>query len=518
MSLKIIKRKVKLFHNITYFNVLGLNFLAKLILNISKSYLKNPKSCLNELKKYWEKYNFDNQYLPSLTQIRNFSYQKKKADIIDAFPQIQKGLKEFLNRFDKNLIIEKNEMIVLYQNLEIEEFLIVVSSKLCLENAIMQSKHCKQSFICLDGTYKLLMNGYVTMVMGTENNDHSFRLIALAISFSENTNNYKEFLNVVHKYLAESNNFTLNPHYIMSDLAECIHNAIKDNYPKSKHLYCQFHLMKNIQKISSKKEFNEKKKYVFFGIKALKECENQENFNNLWNLVKEFWIDCDLDIQFINSFENEYIKNDIHWYNGACEPPKSKTNNSLEGFKNRLKIFFNREKQPVKVFFSKLSEFFKGSQFYNIYQLIIFKELDNDDDKSFESKCNIKDKVWKKAIDLSYNLENIEYVVYNRPQYHFFLRKNRDEDKALINLKLHFTLKNPQNMDEYFIKHFYFHKYDDINDICNCSKFSKRSYCKHQLAIKLSKKIISNPFEDPIYKERSKPGRKKKVSTALNKS
>jgi len=43
----------------------------------------------------------------------------------------------------------------------------------------------------IDGTYKLILDGFVLLVLGTEDCLHRFRPIAYSISLKEDTNAYK---------------------------------------------------------------------------------------------------------------------------------------------------------------------------------------------------------------------------------------------------------------------------------------------------------------------------------------
>ena len=96
-------------------------------------------------------------------------------------------VKEFINSNLNKELSTQEEPIVIRVDLNLESFRITFSSKKLLENVVNQANSTYNnvkipSFIHLYGTYKLLLNGFIVLFVGTEDINHHFSPISVTCS------------------------------------------------------------------------------------------------------------------------------------------------------------------------------------------------------------------------------------------------------------------------------------------------------------------------------------------------
>ena len=112
--------------------------------------------------------------------------------------------------------------------------------------------YCKSyevpNVIQLDGTYRLVHNNYVLLVMGSQDFGGLFHLLAICLTSNEDERAY-EFMLVNAQELFAQLSFDLIPEYTMSDGARAIVNAIEEVLgTELAKLMCCFHAKFNMQK------------------------------------------------------------------------------------------------------------------------------------------------------------------------------------------------------------------------------------------------------------------------------
>jgi len=100
------------------------------------------------------------------------------------------------------------------------------------------------------------------------------------------------------------------------------------------------------------------------------------------------------------------------------------------------------------------------------------------------------------------------------PDFIYCLRK-RIPETQIEKIKNDYIQKNPlpQNMDELYEGWGCLRIININRQTCDCSNFFKYGYCKHIIALK----VMSKELDDPIIKPLKKPGRKPKMTKALQK-
>ena len=122
----------------------------------------------------------------------------------------------------------------------------------------------------------------------------------------------------------------LNPS-MLSDNADCMISGTRKAFShKVTHITCLYHLKKGIYDKLKKSTMKPYEKTIWYGYKSLKNYSNQQMFNKVWKLIQDLWEERQIPPDSIRTFENEYIKKDVTWFNGCSFSGKSRTNNSLE--------------------------------------------------------------------------------------------------------------------------------------------------------------------------------------------
>lgn len=105
--------------------------------------------------------------------------------------------------------------------------------------------------INLDGTYKLVKNNYILLVIGCQDYGGIFHALGACLTSNENNRSYSFLLNAVKSIYADIN-YAIKPEYVMSDGAGCIGESIEFVFPELEDsltkLTCRYHAKFNIQK------------------------------------------------------------------------------------------------------------------------------------------------------------------------------------------------------------------------------------------------------------------------------
>jgi len=250
---------------------------------------------------------------------------------------------------------EENGLICLQGELDPQKFLLIITSKVLLANIIRQYQAQNETYLYVDATYKLINNGFSLLTLGIENKSHNFRFVACAISAHENTDAYVNFLSTIQKFIEIKFNHKLNPKLIVSDAADCIHNAIEKLFPSCSHIRCYFHVMKAVKdkisrwKVSAEKaELKELWGKIHYSITILHTTRSYKDFQDLWSLIKTV-LEENTPNTFIEYFKKNYVQNHqkLKW-NRMDYIGKNLTNNALERFHEEIKLTYT-EKKTLKL-------------------------------------------------------------------------------------------------------------------------------------------------------------------------
>jgi len=395
---------------------------------------KKVTSKLREVKKV-EDEKIDVNY----DQVKRYCYHQKVKYYKQNLKNTVADLRELLKTYTYNANINDEDMFILSQELDLSKFNVIFSSRALLVNAINQEHKVQSksfngfipSFFHLDGTYKLVDSGFVTLVLGTENILHQFRPIAFAIVAHEDQAAYNKLLKEVKKFLQDNFNFNYSPKYALMDGARSSYNATVQVFGKDmKIILCWFHLLKAIRNhiyqlkdAADKKYLRENWPFVCYGLGLLAKTRTHNDFLDLWKIMKENWNDeLQLPEDFLKYIETEYIKSNLIW-NQSTFIGKSRSNNSLESFNNQLKMTY-----------------FEAKKFDLISFFRIAKSMVRDfsrDLTSFPKTIEVPLNDWRFALTYSKTATIIKSLKRN----HFaFIKKSREEAKRNEREKYKFIL------------------------------------------------------------------------------
>ena len=104
------------------------------------------------------------------------------------------------------------------------DILFGLTSKRLLKQAVDQANGPNCSFVLLDGTYKLTIHGYPTLILGTMDSAHHFKVLAVFFSRREDTLSYSDALHMVKNAIQLFLDLNWSPCQSMSDSAglQCI--------------------------------------------------------------------------------------------------------------------------------------------------------------------------------------------------------------------------------------------------------------------------------------------------------
>lgn len=207
-------------------------------------------------------------------------------------------------------------------------FRLFYSTKRLLKHAV------KSKTVHADGTYKIMVQGYPVLVVGISDADKHFHLCGIGITSSESTADYTFLFNSLRIGVLMAAGEELKPGKLVADMAIPITNGFKEAFTDVPHkrIHCFAHLMANVQK----QKFNnaENKEAIKGDISKLQLVHNGDLFNTGWKLLAKKWKDKEPD--FIQYFEDVYIKTFSNWYEGYSNRTPS-TNNCCEVFNRLLK-------------------------------------------------------------------------------------------------------------------------------------------------------------------------------------
>jgi hypothetical protein len=441
---------------------------------------------------------------PTEEQISNFIFNHRKSlyrkEILALENQFEKLL---LEEVGLNFSNDETKMFCLYKNLSLEKYLIVFSSYALLKNLVKISSYSPEAHIHLDTTYNLMENGMLLMVLSTESKNHELRLISFAITISESANAYQLLIQQtidVTKKLFKIDSIKID--YVLSDGSEAVVRAVKTVLPDNvHHILCYFHMMQAIERQVKKKSNAAKRGTIYWSIKCLKETQTLTQFSEMWfDLFLPYWKSENIEEEFINYFESQYIKSHLLWFDGAAYPGKSRTNNSVESFNKEIKRTYTQYKKLHPLHFIKLlSKIFRD---YSILKKNSFDEY------------KIPDSILKEGQAL---VPSIRFAKKGRKDaYGLFIRSKRShktlEQRVLLFLEE--QKKQVTCIQELYWYRKYFWAIDLSNNkySCGCHKYVSKRYCKHSVAIQMHLGLMKKLTE--LTRHRSLPGRRKKVQKA----
>jgi hypothetical protein len=284
---------------------------------------------------------------PEMSQIKNFLARVRNELFsslkTDDYGSLVRWIAD--NQFHEHLA--EDEMFVLPgavypESLEWDDvsrirLVFVLSTKALLRNIIHQQDSTMPNLQVCDGTFNLLANGSPTLVLGTLDWDHKFRLEGIGYT----SHHDEEAFTALYKSAAAGTALiaagrTLKGDYTMQDGAREIFNASTKVLAPKVIGSCLFHAAQAIEnkkaEFSSKQSFNDFKK----DFKILQAVSSSTIFHHAATLFIGKW-DCK-EPAISAWYDDNYLKWRQTFYPAATPPGIPATNNANENFNGCLKL------------------------------------------------------------------------------------------------------------------------------------------------------------------------------------
>ncbi len=152
-----------------------------------------------------------------------------------------------------------------------------------------------------DATYKLLLNGFIVLVLGTVDANRRFINLSYAITNKENSHSYKLLFLQTNEQIKKLYNIDLRPQIIMSDQADYILNASKEVYGDDViNQLCLFHLIKTTKSQLNKKSVRNHSGIILLCVYLLVETKSTKQMYDLWKIIKPYWKTSGVTDEFIS--------------------------------------------------------------------------------------------------------------------------------------------------------------------------------------------------------------------------
>lgn len=447
---------------------------------------------------------------PTKNQVANIidSYRKKKhGDPNITLPDLEKFANEWKD-------VPENDDAGFVVNFERSEpgsnekwFRLFYSTKRLLRTTLLSK------VIHVDGTYKLTIQGFPILVVGTSDLSKHFHVSGMAICTNETAADYKFVLESLKIGISLISTEEYEAKIIVADASRAITIAFEEVFgvTDTTRVNCFAHLMMNVEK--RKYHSFDNMQQIKNDIRKLRFAYNESIFKVGSDLFLKKWL-AD-EPEFTVNFKNVYVENNNLWYAG-CVFQAPLTNNCLEGFNRSLKLHQTHYKRM------NLSVF-KDSMLLFVHQRS--KEYVADR-PAYQCSIVIKDNLllagWEYAAS---EKSMVAETIQNGVLFHVFSGANME--KITIQEVKQFQKQTFTDFDDFVDKVFtiYTIKFDQFaqnwkNARCSCPSYSLNYMCKHIVAIAFRLNILKAPesllaqVEEPIAAKTPR-GRPKKSKPAL---
>lgn len=384
-------------------------------------------------------------------------------------------------------------------------FRFFVTTKRLLQNSV--DAEC----IHADGTYRVMMEQYPLIVIGTTDRAQSFHLIGLGISNHETVGDYEFMFEAVKNGMMRTLNRTIEPRCLISDFAPAIRNGFKKVFPKAAAtIMCYAHVRANATKQIFKNQKN--RPLVYSDLDHLHHLRTKQHFeigNALFQ--KKKWKQKEPDL--FKAFKTSFLVNYPNWYQGIAEHAP-KTNNALENFNGQIKrhqTFWKRKslghfKHRVLSMVEEISrEYLCGKEFCQQTQVSDKAKLDALAYSKTGKKFVIKERETNGTITpMLYVYSGGEDLALTEADVDAYLETDwtvfSNFDQFITALNRIYEIKFALDPDQW------------ITSKCTCVQNAKKYICKHVLAAAIELGILTieeNYDNDPLEKNKKRGAPKK---------
>jgi hypothetical protein len=174
----------------------------------------------------------------TLKQTQNLAKRHKEKKFGRNFQDFGE-MENFLMQHE-NVPTDDLQAFVPSRQINVPNFLFVITSKTLLQNLKFANTHC----LC-DGTYKVMNEKYPVLVVGVTDKSRQFHPIAIAVSSNERCQEYAFLFSSLRETAESVLQCTFEPEKLVSDAADAIRNGYLEAFPVKSiddSLTCYYHV------------------------------------------------------------------------------------------------------------------------------------------------------------------------------------------------------------------------------------------------------------------------------------
>lgn len=371
-----------------------------------------------------------------------------------------------------------------------------------------------------DGTYKLNIQNYPILTVGTTDKTQRFHLLGMAVVAHERTEDYQFIFDAVQDTIQKITiDKNIAPRVLMADAAAAIHNGYRSAFAHIQNkrvMMCWYHVLFNVnkQKFRNQKNKDEIKK----DLNRIHFLNSEEKFDEAMKLFVVKW--SVEEPEFVQYFDTNWVQKNKYWFHIEDRIPT--TNNANESFHSTLKNHQTHwQKKGLAEFLPRILEIVEERSLeYNI-------TINEEPKEPFAYEVDIPNKLKSKGLELAMSPKQ------------FISKKSDDGTKTTIYCRSNEDAIGDDDVNKF--SNIEWNKFKDFNDLveaaenmrvieftpspsnwkqakCSCQGYVKKFMCKHIIAIAFRVKVLQqdiDPDDQPL-KPNNKRGRPKKASKGLN--
>jgi len=232
------------------------------------------------------------EHLPTLKKVSNFLKSNRAKLIQKNYPDFTSEIQEIYQR-KFNPQLENDSLFTVDSILTSDDCVILLTTKALVENFTQQKQSAQPSFIHINLFYDLVATPLPILQISTETANHEFRPIAYCLLDKETEEKIAWALKTFSDFMKKYEGTDFKPEYVLADNCKTIVGGLKDAFTHTYiHLFSLSNFKKKIRDKFRLKSYTFTKtleKIVEDGIKWLKNALSQENFEQRWRLVMNYW-------------------------------------------------------------------------------------------------------------------------------------------------------------------------------------------------------------------------------------
>lgn len=367
----------------------GVNNL-NMFYSLYQYYQKNSKAGDNLARKHLLEKMYQSSpksFLIKLTSLRNRMRRREKVEDPNCLKTLNDLLREHKVRSLDEVRNGNNKLIVLSSLIGLNDGMMTFgsmtqgfafSSQLLLDNVILAMNEFQENMVLMvDGTYKLLFNGWVMLVISTytinvfkSGYPHTYRPIMFSLVPSESTTYVKETANILRNYAKQIHDMELNVKFVVNDCSDAIASGITEVFDGCKVLNCWFHLVANIKKQEKKRFQSINKEHILSDLNVLHLSPSSNAFDLSCKLFLRHWNA--IDAPFCQYFKDQYLCD--RWKSFYISAPGKVygvpvTNNASESLNALIKKSTTKPSsmmQAIKITFPRLIQALQMNDLHGI--------------------------------------------------------------------------------------------------------------------------------------------------------